>query len=335
MGQKLDTPEKEPAVKEDPEAEIKAAREALRNAWKKYEWHHEPDLTEISEDYFPVKSRCHVVKVSNIGLLEDAEGKIMTFTEDGKEEYTPKPDEHVLRLVCMSDTHDVDANYWIENNLIPEGDIFLFAGDFTGKGTVQEIYLFTEFLQKLSFKHKIVIAGNHDLVLDREYYELGWKNYHKEKEGSPDEALAKLKEQCTYLEEEIVEVEGLRIFGSPRSLEFMGWAFPIFPDDIYYWDRVIHKASGAEPVDIVLTHGPAIGHGSKCYNGSEAGDEPLLNTLKTKYVPALAVTGHVHEGYGCSQEKDSGTVFLNASSLDRVYRHSHRCMVVEIAVPNK
>ena len=172
------------------------------------------------------------------------------------------------------------------------------------------------------------------MVLDQDYYEHGWNVYHKEKEGSPDEVIAKLKEACTYLVDEVVEVDGLRIFGSPRSPEFMGWAFPVFPDDLRYWDRSMHKACGTQPVDVVVTHGPVPGHGSVCDNGADAGDKFLIQTLQTKYIPALSVAGHVHEGYGCTDDKETGTVFVNASSVDRLYRKTNRCIVVDIAVPN-
>ena len=159
--------------------------------------------------------------------------------------------------------------------------------------------------------------------------------YHKNnKEGSPDEVLAELKKHCTYLEDGMVEVEGLRIFGSPRSPEFMGWAFPVFADDVRYWDHSIHKACGTEPVDVVMTHGPVTGHGSKTTSGAEAGDDILLQTLKTKYIPALSISGHIHEGYGCTQDEETGTVFANVASLDCFYQPTNRVIVIEMAVPN-
>jgi len=315
------------------EAALKAIKEERMNRWKKYEYHHQPDLTELSETCYPLKSRCRVIKVSNIGLLEDAEGKTMSFVDDPKGEYTAKPDEHIVRLVCLSDSHS-GAKNWLEKGAVPDGDVFIFAGDMTGKGTIAEVAAFVEFVKQLPHKHKIVVAGNHDLVLDQEYYEYSWKTYHKTKEGSPDEILAELKKVCTYLVDEMVEVEGLRIFASPRSPEFCTWAFPVFPDDVRYWDHSIHKACGTEPVDVVVTHGPLPGHGSLCVNGSEAGDFILQETLQTKYIPALSVAGHVHEGYGCTNDPKTGTVFINASGMDQIYRPVNRMMVVDVAVPN-
>ena len=46
-----------------------------------------------------------------------------------------------------------------------------------------------------------------------------------------------MKEHCTYLEHESVEVEGIKIFGSPHTPEFFDWAFMYKPDDAdKYWD---------------------------------------------------------------------------------------------------
>jgi len=51
---------------------------------------------------------------------------------------------------------------------MPEGDILFHAGDFTTLGMESEIEHFNEFLGGLNFKHKLVIAGNHELTLDEE-----------------------------------------------------------------------------------------------------------------------------------------------------------------------
>ena len=156
MGQVHTSGPKQPVAEQDSEADMKAIKEALSNKWKEYEWHHPPDLTAVNEPCFPLKSRCRVLKVSNFGALEDEEGKTITFNEG------LKPDEHVVKLVCMSDTHG-DAKYWLNNGLIPDGDIFMFSGDMTGKGTRADVTSFIEFLKQLPHKHKVVIAGNHGL----------------------------------------------------------------------------------------------------------------------------------------------------------------------------
>lgn len=69
--------------------------------------------------------------------------------------------EKVIKIVCISDTH----NKHNEINL-PEGDILLHAGDFTYQGSKEEIKEFNNWLGKQKFKHKVVIAGNHEFGLD-------------------------------------------------------------------------------------------------------------------------------------------------------------------------
>lgn len=55
---------------------------------------------------------------------------------------TPVFDDRV-RFVCMSDTHS-NAAYF--SNVLPPGDVFLHAGDFTYLGLPQEVEEFNAFL---------------------------------------------------------------------------------------------------------------------------------------------------------------------------------------------
>ena len=43
---------------------------------------------------------------------------------------------------------------------------------------------FNDWLGTLPHKHKIVIAGNHDLILDEKFYKEHWKSWHR-KNKSP------------------------------------------------------------------------------------------------------------------------------------------------------
>lgn len=65
----------------------------------------------------------------------------------------------------MSDTHDRHEKINIEQ--LPKGDIFIHAGDFTKVSMGAELERFRQFLKMLPYKHKIVIAGNHDFALDK------------------------------------------------------------------------------------------------------------------------------------------------------------------------
>jgi 3',5'-cyclic AMP phosphodiesterase CpdA len=69
-----------------------------------------------------------------------------------------------MKIVAMSDSHDLHGR--IDINKLPPGDIFIHAGDFTQYSYRGEMDRFREFIKQLPYKHKIVIAGNHDFVLD-------------------------------------------------------------------------------------------------------------------------------------------------------------------------
>ena len=53
---------------------------------------------------------------------------------------------------------------------IPEGDVLIHAGDFTRCGNLQEVREFNKWLETLPHKHKLVIAGNHELSFDPEIH---------------------------------------------------------------------------------------------------------------------------------------------------------------------
>ena len=86
---------------------------------------------------------------------------------------------------------------------IPDCDILIHAGDFTRTGSIKEVDEFSKFLASLTnIKHKIVIAGNHEVSFD-DHFHL----YNKD-------AKAHLN-HCYYLEDSSTELYGYRFYGSP------------------------------------------------------------------------------------------------------------------------
>ena len=60
----------------------------------------------------------------------------------------------------MSDTHGFHLKI-----KVPDGDVFIFAGDFSIYGIdPYELIQFVNWIGTLPHKHKIVIAGNHDRI---------------------------------------------------------------------------------------------------------------------------------------------------------------------------
>jgi len=69
-----------------------------------------------------------------------------------------------MQVVCLSDTHGHHGTL-----RLPPGDVLLHAGDFTHGGTVAEARAFLAWFSRAgTFTHRILIAGNHDLVFDRD-----------------------------------------------------------------------------------------------------------------------------------------------------------------------
>ena len=63
------------------------------------------------------------------------------------------------KIVVISDTHNRH-----DSLLIPEGDILVHCGDFTFRGTEQEIIRFNDFLGTLKHPLKLIVSGNHDFL---------------------------------------------------------------------------------------------------------------------------------------------------------------------------
>lgn len=95
---------------------------------------------------------------------------------------SPQGIRNRVKIVCISDTH----NYKPE---LPPGDVLLHAGDLTDGGTYRELQAQLDWLNTLPHKHKVVIGGNHDGLLDTDFVEA-----HPEKEqGSHDKVPGRTK----------------------------------------------------------------------------------------------------------------------------------------------
>ena len=98
-----------------------------------------------------------------------------------------------VKIVCISDTHGrTDDENFPE---IPDGDILLHAGDISQEGNLDHVFKFNDWLGTLPHQYKIVIAGNHDKMLD-----LDWNENARE--------MKQILTNCIYLEESAVYIEG-------------------------------------------------------------------------------------------------------------------------------
>lgn len=186
--------------------------------------------------------------------------------------------------------------------------MIIHSGDISGKGRVSEVEEFLVWFASLDYKYKIFIAGNHDFYFEN-------KSQSSIQEFMPDGVY--------YLCDSGVEIEGIRIYGSPITPFFYNWAFNRHRgDDIKrYWDIIPNST------DILITHGPAYGILDCTARGDNAGCEELLLAIK-RTKPKYHLFGHIHEGYGVFEADE--TIFINGSSLDENYQAVHAPMTIEI-----
>ena len=206
----------------------------------------------------------------------------------------------MLKIVACSDTHGLH-----DEIQIPDGDIFIHGGDLTRHGTLEEIEAFNIFLSKLPHRHKLIVAGNHDWAFER----------------TPQKARALLT-AGTYLEDQSVEVEGLRIYGSPWQPEFFSWAFNLRRGSEIRakWDLI------PKDTDVLITHGPPHGFCDRTPY-ARVGCQDLLETVR-RVRPKVHVFGHIHEGYGMVE--CDGTIFMNASNCNEHYDPINPAMCFQV-----
>lgn len=204
-----------------------------------------------------------------------------------------------MRIVCISDTHGRHGGL-----PVPDGDLLLHAGDLSRRGTREQIEAVDDWFATLPHRHKVVIAGNHDFGLEQPEGRTWIRN-------------------ATYLEDEGIEVEGLRIWGSPWQPRFFDWAFNLDRGEPLraMWAKI------PPGTDVLLTHGPPLGVLDRTVNGDAVGCADLMDAVR-RVRPRLHVFGHIHEAYG--QVEHDGTLFVNASSLDVTYRGVHPAVVVDL-----
>lgn len=213
------------------------------------------------------------------------------------------------RLVCLSDTHNRH-----ENIAVPDGDILIHAGDATNRGTMEEIIFFNEWFTNLPHKHKIFIAGNHDWLFEKNNLQ----------------ARKLLDDPIIYLQDSSVEIEKLKIYGSPWQPRFFNWAFNLNrgAEMAEKWKLI------PDDIDILITHGPPNGildEVPRQYFVENTGCEELRRRVGNLAVFGklkLHVFGHIHCGYGTAE--NFGVKFINAANCDEAYNPTQLPIIIDL-----
>lgn len=211
----------------------------------------------------------------------------------------------MTRIVCLSDTHNLH-----EEISVPEGDVLIHAGDATTRGTIAEIASFNRWFARLPHRRKVFVAGNHDWLFET------------------DNNLARslIDFSIHYLQDSLIEIENLKIYGSPWQPRFFNWAFNL--------DRGAEMAEKwrliPNDIDVLITHGPPRGILDQVQRldfVENTGCEELMKRVQT-IKPKLHIFGHIHCGYGTAER--FGTKFINASNCDESYIPSNLPIVFDL-----
>jgi Icc-related predicted phosphoesterase len=209
------------------------------------------------------------------------------------------------KIVCLSDTHNYN-----EQIFVPDGDILIHAGDATMQGSAPEIVLFNRWFRNLPHAHKIFVAGNHDWLF----------------ETSSQFARTLLDSSIHYLKDSSVEIENLKIYGSPYQPRFFDWAFNLMrgAELAEKWKLI------PDETDVLITHGPPFGildEVPRQYFIENTGCEELRKRVET-IKPKLHIFGHIHCGYGTTEK--FGVKFANASNCDESYEPTNAPLVIDL-----
>jgi Icc-related predicted phosphoesterase len=172
--------------------------------------------------------------------------RVAAAGQDQTGEVSAKPD--TVRFVFISDTHMCHNNL----PLLPPGDVLVHTGDCTNHGSLAEVRAFASWFGAQPHSHKILVPGNHDMLLDPDYYEQFWSDWSAVQE-STEEALRALTEQgVAVLIDKSITVSGVTVHGSPWVTQYASWrtAFNKTPEMMRaHWAEWLHKleANPASP----------------------------------------------------------------------------------------
>ena len=207
-----------------------------------------------------------------------------------------------LRIVHISDTH----GHAIRG--VPYGDILIHSGDGTNRGTLSETARLNSWLGDLPHPYKLYIPGNHDFLFQLDPV-LGRSTL-----GS-----------CTVLIEEEIEIEGIRIYGTPYQPRFNNWAFNCFPEELTSKYACIPTG-----LDVLVTHCPPYGILDRCPAGRVGSRELRSRLLELgDDGPKYHLFGHVHESYGMGTRGPT-TRYSNASICTGDYQPINTPLTWEI-----
>lgn len=206
-----------------------------------------------------------------------------------------------MRVVHISDTHTMHRYF-----KVPSCDLLIHSGDIGNFTNINDLTDFLVWFEQQDAECKIFIAGNHDLVLD--------KNEAKKAKGDGNiygylrmteqyqQALELIQNyKVKYLNNTEYVYRGVKIWGSPYSPAFGKWAFNAKrgAEIQKIWARIPND------VDILVTHTPVYGilddvkEYARQEEDAHVGCKDLLDVIKKRLKNLkLHCSGHIHDNFG-------------------------------------
>jgi Icc-related predicted phosphoesterase len=218
-----------------------------------------------------------------------------------------------VKIIACSDLHGKLPEIEPCDFLLIAGDICPhFRTKYVGDSddlSGQEWWLrtdFKEWLDNAPAKHVVAVFGNHDFI--------GEKRPHM---------VPKLRWHLLY--DSVVEIDGVKFWGSPFQPHFCDWAFNAPPGDEGEIFLAKKWRSIPDDTDIILVHGPPAGYGDVAPDGRPTGS-PSLTKRIMEIKPKLSVHGHIHCGRGqwsFNRGNKPAGIIANVSVLNEAYELVH------------
>ncbi|WP_440425151.1 metallophosphoesterase [Prevotella sp.] len=202
-----------------------------------------------------------------------------------------------IDILHLSDTHGQHKNL----KSLPEADVIVHSGDFTFAGSEEEAYDFMNWFCNLPYKHKIFIAGNHDMCMyGADHIDGLSRNVH-------------------YLYNNSVVIDGIKFYGIPMFMEdCMDGNLDVFINNI------------PDDTDVLITHMPPKGTCDLANYGKgpeHKGNATLAELLK-KLHPTCHLFGHEHDAYGKTIKEN--VIYSNACVVDSRYNLINNPTIINI-----
>lgn len=210
-----------------------------------------------------------------------------------------------MNILHISDTHGFHGIF--PDSRFEQIDVVVHSGDCSNwrdpYRNEQEVRNFIEWYKKVPVKHKIYVAGNHDISIERRMV------------TPADFAAAGI----VYLENSATIIDGIKFYGSPITPTFGEWSFMKARGKMHQvWQAV------PEDTDVLIVHGPPQGIRDLSYDVSGnlemCGDLSLMKRcIALKDSLKLVAFGHIHNMRGV--ETNQGTS-VYASTPNTVYSNA-------------